>query len=195
MSLLPFALPLTYDDFTAFEFGGGSPRRLSDMAASYGDQAAVEATLATDDPIIYDFYAIKDLPGLQQLWFGLTKIAPGTIGDEYYMTKGHFHALEADGDEIYMVISGSGHLVLQSRDNQSQVVEMTPGGLYYTPASWAHRTVNSGSEELVFLSIWTSLVGYDYETITQQNGFPKRVVNADGAPTVIDNAQFQPISG
>ena len=193
MAMLPFVLPLTYDDFTKFEFGGGSPRRLSDMAASYGDQAAVKVTLATDDPIIYDFYAIKDLPGLQQLWFGLTKIAPGTVGDEYYMTKGHFHAREADGDEIYIVISGRGHLVLQSRAGEAQVIEMTPGGLYYTPASWAHRTVNSGAEELVFLSVWTSQVAYDYETITRQNGFPRRVVNVDGTPAVIDNAQFQPV--
>lgn len=188
--VLPFVLPLIYEQFAAFDYGSGSPRHLSDMRDSYGDQAAVDVILADNDPVIYDFYAIKDLGEQQQLWFGLTKIYAGTVGNEYHMTKGHFHAQDRDGDEIYIVTQGTGHLVLQSRDGTPQVIEMSAGGLYYTPASWAHRTVNSGSEDLVFLSVWTSLVGYDYETITKQGGFPRRIVSVDGKPQVVDNTQF-----
>lgn len=27
------------------------------------------------------------------LYFGITRIYPGKVGDEYFMTKGHFHAI------------------------------------------------------------------------------------------------------
>ncbi len=188
---LPFALPLLPDAFAHFERGSSIvSRRLSDISASYADQAAVERLLS-DDPVLYEFYALRNVDTAQKLIFGLTVIYPGTVGDEYYMTKGHFHASAADGDELYMVMRGSGHLLLQARDGESRVIEMQPGALFYTPATWAHRTVNSGSDELVFLSIWSHDVQYDYETIEQRGGFPVRVVQRDGTPTVIPNASFQ----
>lgn len=187
---MPFALPLLPDAFADFERSTLSTRRLRDMADSYADAAAVDR-LRSEDPVIYDFYALRDIDAQQKLIFGLTVIYPGMVGDEYYMTKGHFHAQAADGDELYLVTQGRGHLLLQARDGESRVIEMQPGAVFYTPMSWAHRTVNSGSENLIFLSIWSHDVQYDYETIMRRRGFPKRVVHRDGAPTIIDNPTFQ----
>jgi glucose-6-phosphate isomerase len=189
-TILPFALPLDQASFGSFEHSSGTPRRLSAMKDSYGDAAAADAILANDDPVIYDFHAVRDMEDRQKLIFGVTTIYPGTVGDEYYMTKGHFHDRARDGDEIYLVIEGSGHLLLQARDGESQVIEMLPGALLYTPSTWAHRTVNSGETDLVFLSIWAWNVDYDYETIVARGGFPKRVVKRPAGPAIIDNEDF-----
>lgn len=187
---LPFELLLTQQAFGQSPYAAGTPRRLSDIKDSFGDDAAVAAALQIDNPIIYDFHALRSIEAGQKLIFGVTTIYPGTVGGEYYMTKGHFHAREHDGDEVYMVVKGNGYLLLQARDGSPQTLEMYPGAVYYTPATWAHRTVNSGAEELVFFSIWAADVQYDYETITRRGGFPQRIVQRDGIPVVVENAKF-----
>ena len=89
--------------------------------------------------------------------FGLTILQPGAIGGEYYMTRGHFHARDQDGDELYLGVSGQGLLQLQSRAGEEQALELSPGRMLYTPLAWAHRTVNTGAQPLVFFSIWPSV--------------------------------------
>ncbi len=189
-SVLPFDLLLNPAAFAESAYSSGSPRRLSDMKDSFADAQAVEAILRTNDPVIYQFHALRQIDERQKLIFGLTTIFAGMIGSEYYMTKGHFHAREHDGDELYLVIKGRGHLLLQARDGSPQTLEMQPGAVYYTPTTWAHRTVNSGDEDLIFLSIWAEDVGYDYETISQRGGFPQRIVKRAGAAVIAANTQF-----
>ena len=184
-TISPFGLHLLQQAFAEFEHSSGTPRRLSAMQDSYSDAKAVQDILKTEDPIIYEFHTVRGLDQGQKLIFGLTTLFPGTVGDEYYMTKGHFHDSQRDGDEIYLVIKGSGHLLLQARDGSAETIAMQPGALYYTPATWAHRTVNSGDEDLVFLSIWAWDVAYDYETITQRGGFPQRVIKGNNGPQVV----------
>src|SRR5664279_3031856 len=133
--VLPFDLRLTQAAFAESPYGAGSPRRLSEMKDSFADIQAAEAILRTDDPVIYEFHALRQIEARQKLIFGLTTIYAGTVGAEYYMTKGHFHAAEHDGDEIYQVIQGAGHLLLQARDGSAQTLPMQPGALYYTPTT------------------------------------------------------------
>ena len=66
-------------------------RHLSQMAGMYQDQEAVKKILEKEDPVIYEFYELGCPERAGDLAFGTTMIHPGTIGDEYYMTKGHFH--------------------------------------------------------------------------------------------------------
>ena len=82
-----------------------------------------------------------------------TIIYPGCIGDEFHMTKGHFHAVRERG-EVYLGLSGAGYVVLQTDDGQARHVHMAPGEVVYVPPSWAHRTVNTGETPLIFLSMW-----------------------------------------
>ena len=66
-------------------------RRLSHMQGMYQDVAETETILRRDDPLIYEVYAV-DVPEEEgQLLHSLTVLYPGRVGDEYYMTKGHFH--------------------------------------------------------------------------------------------------------
>src|SRR3954451_19064875 len=45
------------------------------------------------------------------LFFGITRLQPGTIGNEYMMTKGHYHVIE-NRAEFYWCIEGEGMLLL-----------------------------------------------------------------------------------
>lgn len=41
------------------------------------------------------------------LFFGITKLQPGQVGEEYFMTRGHFHA-QSDRGEFHWGIRGEG---------------------------------------------------------------------------------------
>jgi glucose-6-phosphate isomerase len=112
-----------------------------------------------------------------------TWLHPGRVGDEYFLTRGHFHAHE-DRPELETTLSGHGMLVLMERDGTTRTEEMTPGSLHHVPPGTAHRVANIGSEDLVFVSWWASETGHDYAPIAEK-GFGVRVVLADGRPVVV----------
>jgi glucose-6-phosphate isomerase, archaeal len=188
--MLPFQLDLTPESFRAFPGAQPMQRRLADVAGIFGDQAAVEQA-RSQNPLIYEFVDLRaSLPG-SHLSFGLTTILPGAIGGEYFMTKGHFHAAQQDGDEIYLVVSGQGLLQLQSRTGEGRDLPLKAGGMLYTPLAWAHRSINTGPEPLVFFSIWPSDTAYDYEEITRRGGFPTRAVQHSGRSALVPNPLFK----
>jgi glucose-6-phosphate isomerase, archaeal len=111
------------------------------------------------------------------LFWGATILQAGRVGDEYFMTHGHFHAVP-DRAEIYATIKGHGVLVLNGEGGLSTQT-MTPGSVHYVPGKSAHRTVNTGEEPLIFVACWPSDAGHDYDRVRNQ-GFSKRVVFRDG---------------
>lgn len=114
------------------------------------------------------------------LFFGITKLYPGKVGDEYFMTKGHFHA-QSDRAEYYWGIKGEGMLILMDREGKTWAKKMTPGSLHYIPADIAHRVANIGNDLLSFGACWPSDAGHDYDTILQK-GFSARLVEINGTP-------------
>ena len=117
------------------------------------------------------------------LFWGTTSIAPGRVGDEYFMTRGHFHA-KRDRGEYYCTVQGRGMLLLMDEERATRAEVMEPGSLHYIPGYIAHRTVNTGDTPLVFWACWPSDAGHDYETIAKQ-GFSARVLDRDGSPSVV----------
>ena len=111
-------------------------RYLSQMKNMYQDQEAVEEILKHEDPLIYEFY---------ELGFGTTMIHPGKIGNEYYMTKGHFHQI-VDTAEVYYTLKGEGYMMLENLDGDWRVERMEKGKALYVPRGYAHRTINTGDE-------------------------------------------------
>ncbi len=164
-------------------------RRLSDMAAMYADEAAVRRILAGEgDRLIYQVQGVE-LPAEEgQIPHCTTRISPGRIGDEYHMTKGHYHARREQG-EVYFGLSGRGYLVMQTESGETDVREMVAGSAAYVPPYWAHRTVNAGDEDFVFFSVWEARAGHDYGTI-ERDGFRKLIVMRDGQPAVVDNPKY-----
>lgn len=164
-------------------------RRLSDMAAMYADADEVARVLAQEgDRQIYEVQGIELPLEEGQIPHCATRIAPGRIGDEYHMTKGHFHARREQG-EVYFGLSGRGFLVMQTETGKTSVQEMVAGSAACVPPYWAHRTVNVGEEDFVFFSVWEARAGHDYGTI-ERDGFRKLVVMRDGAAVVVDNPGF-----
>jgi glucose-6-phosphate isomerase, archaeal len=168
------------------DFGTGSltphtesfERRLSDMAAAYEDQGAVTRLLAAgQDPVIYTGYDADVPHAAGHLPFRTTIISPGAIGSEFFMTKGHHHY--RDTAEIYVGMSGSGLMVMETRAGESACAELLPSATVYVPPGWAHRTVNTTEAPLVFLAIYPGDAGHDYESIERQ-GFSRRVHRTSG---------------
>jgi glucose-6-phosphate isomerase len=190
----PICLKMELSELQALPGTQAGVNHLSKVRDHFADQQEVMRILQMEDPIIYEFTSIKKYDDSALLSLGITVIRSGKVGDEYYMTKGHFHARDHDGDEVYYVQSGTGRLLLQSWQGDFKILEMKPGMILYTPSSWAHRTVNTGNENLVFLSIWPAVTEYDYQEILDRGGFPKRIIERNHAAVAADNPKFKVLS-
>jgi glucose-6-phosphate isomerase len=144
-------------------------RRVSDLQDYYNDKAAVRDLLAAGDPEIYQFWSLEYEGTSSGMSYGVTTIQPGTVGSEYYMTKGHYHA--GPGDEIYLALSGGGSVLLRDESGHVKTYRLEPGKMVYIDEGWGHRTVNDGTEPLVFVSIWMPGAGHDYDRVLRE-GFP-----------------------
>ncbi len=117
------------------------------------------------------------------LFFGVTKLQPGQVGEEYFMTRGHYHAM-SDRGEFYWCIQGEGYVLFMSRDRKTSTEKMRPGSLHYIPGHTAHRVINTGAELLSFGACWPSDAGHNYEEIAK-NGFAARIMNVNGKPQIV----------
>jgi glucose-6-phosphate isomerase len=183
----PFATVLDWREGTISPADSVIVRRLSDMKTMYRDQAAMAQMLKASDPILYEVYEVHVPPEAGHLNHCCSIIYPGKVGDEYFMTKGHFHAVEGTA-EIYVGLQGQGMLLMQTRDGQVAHIAFRPGVMAYIPPYWAHRMVNTGAERFIFLGVYPGNAGHNYGTI-EQTGFTRLVVERDGAPVVIPNPQ------
>ena len=178
----PFALAL------ALESGDLEPhttfieRRASSLRGAFADADALEALVSDDDPLVYEVRQFDVPEETGQLICCTTVIHPGTVGDEFFMTKGHFHSLRDTG-EVYVGLSGRGYLLLMTEDGSHSELAMERGTLAYVPPYWAHRTVNAGEEPFVFFAVYPGQAGHDYGTI-ETSGFPRRVVRTAEGPAV-----------
>lgn len=117
------------------------------------------------------------------LFFGATFLEAGTVGGEYFITKGHLHALRECG-EYYWGIRGMGVLLLMDAERRCRAERVEPGSLHYIAGGLAHRVANIGDETLCFGACWPADAGHDYESIAL-SGFSARVLRVGGLPTVI----------
>ncbi len=160
-----------------------SRRTLGDLAGFFRDQKAVGAM--PSDTLLYEvqsYQPVKD--GTEGgLFWGNTTLYPGTVGEEYFMTKGHFHRVD-NRAEYYVTCNGEGSLLLMKRDGPTAAETMSAGSIHYIPGGHAHRVANTGNEPLVFIACWPSDAGYDYGTI-EKHGFSARLLKRNGSPTLV----------
>lgn len=165
-------------------------RTLSRMKGMYADEAAFDQAVDDGDPLVYEFYelTLPEHPG--ELLFGTSILYPGKVGDEYYMTKGHFHTILETG-EVYYCLSGQGFMLMENPEGDVRIEKFSPGAAVYVPPRYAHRSINSGSNEpLVTFFVYRADAGHDYGTI-ETKGYRKRVVDRDGTADVIDNERWK----
>ena len=125
-------------------------RRLNDLSGLFSDEAA-EGELLKTNPLLYEVFDAAAIPKDDgQLLFSTTVLRPGTVGNEYFMTKGHYHA-RADRAELYYGLSGQGLLLMQTPEGRIDAQPMRAGAACYVPPYWGHRSINTGATNLVFL--------------------------------------------
>jgi len=189
--------PFTYDIIFQAEkivlssYDNHITRRLSSMRNQFLDLAAYEAVLVKEDRLLYEVYEIRLPEEAGVLLQGISIVHPGKVGDEYFMTKGHFHAV-IETAEVYYCLRGAGHMVMETPEGEWAVEALSPHKILYVPPRWAHRSVNANSQEdLVTFFVYPGDAGHDYGSIEKQ-GFRKLVVERDGSPAIIDNPRWLP---
>lgn len=147
------------------------------------------ASREPDDALLYtvEWVAPGAAASEGSLLLGCTHLQPGKVGDEYFMTHGHFHAVPSRA-EFYLPVKGSGLLLFMARDGSTWSEEMVPGKVLHIDGAHAHRAVNTGNVPLVFWACWPGDAGYDYATIAA-GGFGLRVVEREGRPMLVDNSR------
>jgi glucose-6-phosphate isomerase len=192
MTDLPEGALVPFTVYIDFESGDLTPdpvvlrRGLADLAGYF--LSDVDAATPADGDV-YSVHEIRVPATNNNLLSSTTVLKPGKVGDEYFMTKGHFHATR-DRAEIYLTLSGQGLLVMALEDGTTETKEMRPGIVNYVPGHWAHRSVNTGDEPLVFYAVYIGDAGYDYATIAEQ-GFPVIVVEGERGPEIVANPRYR----
>jgi glucose-6-phosphate isomerase len=164
-------------------------RFLSEMEGIYYNNEELKKMLSKGNPIVYEFYDL-DIPESEgNIKFGTTILYPGKVGNEFFMTKGHFHEI-LDTAEIYYCIRGHGYMLMENTEGNVEVQEMTAGISVYVPPGFAHRSINvSEKEPLISFFAYRADAGHDYKTI-EMKGFRKLVLEKGGKPDIIDNPKW-----
>ena len=158
-------------------------RRASDLRGYYADAAALEEQIRKGDPVHYEVEEIPVPETRGNLMYCISRVHPGRVGDEYFLTKGHYHA-DAGTAEVYLGLRGEGLVLMKTPDGACRAEKMSRGRMVYVPPFWAHRTVNTGREPLSFFCVYPADAGHNYGDI-EREGFPCRVLRRAGRPRIV----------
>lgn len=164
-------------------------RRLSSMRSMFADKEALARNIAAEDRLVYEYYDMGVKHSEKEVAYGTSIVYPGKVGDEFHMTKGHFHTV-LDTTEVYFCLHGHGMLMMESPEGDVETREMTPGLAVYVPPRYAHRSINIGNAgPLVTFFAFPAHAGHDYGSI-ETHGFRNIVVDRGGKPAVIANPRW-----
>lgn len=187
----PFSFDIAEPGFIPSHYDNHIKRNLSKMAGQYLDQDAFEAQLTEDDKLLYEVYELEVPEKSGEILHGISIVHPGKIGNEFFMTKGHYHTV-LETAEIYYTLSGSGYMIMETPEGDWAVEKLIPGSVLYVPPRWAHRSVNIGSnEDLVMFFAYPANAGHNYASIETQ-GFRKLVLDINGKAEIVDNPRWSP---
>jgi glucose-6-phosphate isomerase len=190
MTDLPFTFALSHPHGFPSRFDNHLERRLSALRGQFLDEAAYQDMLAQGDPLIYEVYEVKRPEVAGEFQMGVSIVHPGKVGQEFYMTKGHFHEVLATA-EVYYCLHGEGCMVMETPEGEACVQPLIPGSVLYVPPRWAHRSVcTARQEDLVTLFVYPADAGHDYGTIEQQ-GFRKLVIDGPFGFETVDNPRWK----
>lgn len=157
--------------------------KLEGLKSIFADPEAAEK-LDPETPI---YYVEMQDNGIKEgeeggLFWGISHIYPGKIGQEYFMTRGHVHQALNTG-EYYVGLAGTGLLLLIDLQGSARIERVTPGSLHYIPGNTAHRLINTGDTMLSVGACWQSNSGHDY-TKSVQLLTRVRVFDEGGQPVI-----------
>jgi glucose-6-phosphate isomerase len=184
----PYGYRILQLDEKATSFDNHIERRLSSLRNKFADEEAFQTLLDSGNPVVYEVHENRRPELAGELASGLSIVHPGRVGREYFMTKGHYHKVRETA-EIYYCIQGKGVLLMENEVGDTAVEEFHPGRVVYVTPRWAHRSINTGDEDLVTFFVYPGHAGHDYATI-DATGFRKRVLDQNGGATIVDNPQL-----
>lgn len=153
---------------------------LLDLPGVFADQTDWQ-TLDPSKPVYHvEMFATPDKSG--GLYTGVTHLLAGKVGQEFFMTRGHFHARRDQG-EVYIGLRGEGLLLLQDEQGGARLERVYPGSVHNIPGFTAHRLINTGHETLSAFAVWPCSAGHDYASL--KNGFALRVFDEVGSVRVM----------
>jgi len=167
-------------------------KTLADLEGLYADDAAYRTLLRElGDTVVYEVTDYKPSNDSGDMIIGVTRMLPGKVGKEFFLTRGHIHA-NANRPEMYYGESGQGIMLLESPAGEVRTVGIGPRTLCYVPPYWIHRSVNVGREELVMTFAYPADSGQDYDIIARAGGMRSRIVDdGKGGWAAVDNADYQ----
>ncbi|MDA0348635.1 MAG: hypothetical protein O3C20_14665 [Verrucomicrobia bacterium] len=135
-------------------------RKLHDLKPVWAN-AIVE-----DDRVVYRYTSALHFREDAPVWteanvaYGIVIFAPGVFSGEYVKSSGQYHPpvqpCNMGTPEIYTVLSGRGHFLLQKASppfekvEDAVLVEVLAGETFVVPPDYGHLQINPGSEPLVF---------------------------------------------
>lgn len=132
---------------------GRYEKRLSDLEGLYEDATAyADLIRRLGNPVVYEVEDFRPGDHAGDLIYGVTRMSPGLVGREFFLTRGHIHA-KADRPEIYYGQAGKGLMQLESPEGETRIVEIGPQTICYVPPYWIHRSINVGDDDLV-MHVW-----------------------------------------
>ena len=164
-------------------------RYLSEMEGMFADDAAYEALCSVGDKLVYEFHSMPIPEHEGDLAFGCSIVYPGKVGNEYFMTKGHFHTL-LETAEVYYCLGGVGYMLMENPEGDWSALALAPGKAVYVPKRYAHRSVCVGGEPLRTFFVFRADAGHDYGSI-ETKGYRKLIIEKDGQPAIIDNPKWK----
>src|SRR5450756_118877 len=163
-------------------------RKVSDLAKMFSDKAAIEDILRRGDRLVYEIRYYPFFTSNSDMALGTSIIFPGKVGNEYHMTKGHFHERE-DQPEVYHCVQGEGVLQMMTREGEYVSAPWKADTITHIPPQYAHRVVNTGTFPLVFVAVFHVAAGHEYGPI-EQRGFRYKVVEKDGKMAEVSNPRW-----
>lgn len=156
-------------------------RRLKDMDGFFHDKEAYRR--ADKEKFVYRIYYFS----FNSMGCAITEMFPGKIGNEFFLTRGHFHK-PPEMSEVYIFLRGYGVSVMQHKNREKPVLfaPLIPGAVVFSPPFYAHRTVNIGKDKLSWISIFNTEAQLDYEPVLRE-GFRGLIVEEDGRATFTAN--------
>jgi len=110
----------------------------------------------------------------RKLRYDLTVIPPAVLCGEKVKTKGHHHPENASGvgyPEVYEVLEGSAHYLLQTRDLSDVVlIEASAGDRVVIPPSYGHVTINPTNSGLSMANLVSTEFSSDYGQYEMMQG-------------------------
>lgn len=175
----PFSVDIDLVEGALREAKNRIQRFTSQMRGHYADEEAwLRLVKEGDDPLHYEVFETPVPHEGGHLMYCISKLQPGRVGDEYFMTKGHYHT-KINTAETYLCLRGKGLMLMKTSDGACRWEAFRRGRMVYVPPYWAHRSINTGGEPLVTFCVYPADAGHNYGDI-ETEGFPKRCFCREG---------------